>query len=223
MELIREQVTRAAALLALAAGALAAGASPARAQALDVIRWPGTSNYVELRGAPDNRFVGLSRGAAATAAKFDCGRAYANLAALLRVPVATLAAADLITFEGNGGHPGESGGWESSKWFFTDGTDSLTVVYDAVAGTSIPPGVVIADASIAATDYDSYFGLTSVGEVVISYMLLDLPEEIDVTSPAFRLVVTGYPSGEGEPDPDAVGILVRGCGCAPQAAKTCTE
>jgi hypothetical protein len=95
-----------------------------------------------------------------------------------------------------------------------DGTRSFSVVYDAVAGASIPAGVVIADGSIDAADYERYFGLAPVGETVVSFMLFDLPEELDAGNAAFHLVVKGYPSGEGTPDPDAVGVFKRECGCS---------
>lgn len=201
------------ALMMVTAGTLALEAAPARAQALDVIRWPTSTSHAELRGAPDNRFVGVSPYWGAWAAKFGCGVPYANLAALLRVPVATLAAADVISFEGNAGHPGESGGWESSKWSFSDASASITVVYDAVAGTSMPAGAVLASGSLGSTEYETYFGLPiTTPPTVVSYILFDLPAGLDTRDPAFRVAVQGYPSGEGSPDPDTIGVFARGCG-----------
>jgi len=206
--------TRVAALAMVTAGAVMAQTAPAHAQAVDVIRWPQAASRVELAGPPDNRFVTVSPDQEAWATQFGCGTPYANLAALLGVPLATLASADVIAFEGNGGSPGESGGWESSKWLFSDGVNSLTVVRDAVSGTSSPAGVLLADASISAADYERFFGLAPIGETVVSFMLFDLPPGIDVSSPAFKLIVKGYPAGEGTPDPDTIGIFSRGCGCA---------
>ena len=211
----RIQVTRAAALLALAAGALATGTSSARAQALDVIRWPTSASVSELIGPPDDRQVGVDPYREQWAAKFRCGIPYANLAAFLRVPVSTLAAADVIAFEFNGGHPGESGGWESSKWLFSDGAGALTVVWDAVAGTSIPAGIVIGDGSVTGADYDRYFGIAAAGAPpVVSFILFDLPPTLDTTGLDFRVLVKGYPSGEGDPDPEAIGVFARGCGAS---------
>ena len=209
----RVRVTRAAALLALAAGALATGTSSAQAQALDVIRWPTSASVVELIGPPDDRAVGENPYREESAAKFRCGVPYANLAALLRVPVATLAAADVIAFEFNGGHPGESGGWESSKWLFSDGTGALTVVWDAVAGASMPAGIVIGNGSVAGADYDRYFGIAAgSAPPVVSFILFDLPPTLATGSLGFQVLVKGYPSGEGDPDPEAIGVFARGCG-----------
>lgn len=208
----------------LAAGLTLAGAIPTWAQAVHPIRWAGFSDRgAGLVGPPDEVSVGLPAGTDVTVAKFDCGTLYVNLAAFLGVPAATLAAADVIAFEGNGGHPGESGGWESNKWFFTDGADSLTVVLDAVAATTDPPGVVLANGSVTGAAYRSYFGSTSSGQTVFSFMLFDLPPGIDVDSPSFRATVAAYPSGEGTPDPDAIGVIAQPCRCPKKPSKKACE
>jgi hypothetical protein len=209
--------------LFLAAGLVLSPSSPAWAQAVHPIRWAGASDSgPEVIGAPDEASVGLPAGADVTVAKFDCGTLYAGLAAFLGVPAATVAAADVIAFEGNGGHPGESGGWESSKWSFTDGIRSAGVVLDAVAGTSTPPGIVLANGSVTGDAYRSYFGIpTSSGQTVFSFMLFDLPAAVDVDRPSFRVTVAAYPSGEGTPDPDAIGVLAQPCRCAKKVRSTC--
>jgi hypothetical protein len=214
--------TRRAGLL-LAAGLVLSASSSAWAQAVHPIRWAGASDSgPEVVGAPDEASLGLSAGADVTVAKFDCGTLYAGLAAFLGVPAGTVAAADVIAFEGNGGHPGESGGWESSKWTFTDGVRSTGVVLDAVAGTSSPPGIVIANGSVTGDAYRSYFGIpTSSGQTVFSFLLFDLPPGIDVDRPGFRATVAAYPSGEGTPDPDAIGVLAQPCGCAKKTRSAC--
>jgi hypothetical protein len=158
--------------------------------------------------------VSVSPSFGAIVGAFDCGTAYANLAALLGVPVAVLASADVIAFELNGGSPGENGGWESAQWLFRDRARSLTVVWDAVANHSDPPGVVVGNGSLTAERYRAYFGITTPRlDQVISYQLLDLPPDIDVDSPSFRVRVAGFASGEGTPDPDAIGVISRRCLC----------
>jgi len=195
-------------------------AAPLRAQSVHVVRWPAFSDRPELVGAPDTLDATVSADSEATVAKFDCGTLYAGLAGLLGVSEATLAAADVIAFEGNGGSPGEGGGWESSKWLFTDGVHSLTVVADAPAGTSDPAGVVLANASITGEAYERFFGLPRDPlNDIVSFMLFDLPPSINVARASFRITVKGFPSGEGSPNPDAIGVLTHGCACAPRNVK----
>jgi hypothetical protein len=92
----------------LASLVLLAEASASWAQSVHLIRWPtDSSRGPALVGPPDDQFIAVAPDSEATVAAFDCGTLYANLAALLGVPVSTLAAADVIAFEGNGGSPGE--------------------------------------------------------------------------------------------------------------------
>jgi hypothetical protein len=206
-----------------AAAVLLAGASQGWAQAVPTIRWAGRDTVAgRLVGPPDMRDVGVSPDFAAAVAAFDCGTPYANLPALLGVGADVLARADVIAFELNGGSPGEHGGWESTEWLIQDRGRSLRVVWDAVADTSDPPEVVIGNGSLTADSYRAYFGITTPrADQVISYQLLDLPAEFDVDSRGLRIKVRGFDSGEGTPDPDAIGVITRACGCRVRSEATC--
>ena len=134
------------------------------------------------------------------------------------VTASTLARADVIAFELNGGGPASSGGWESSRWVFSDGGSSVvTVDWDETAG-AIRPREVIANGSTDQSNYVSFFGIAWPPEVVspvISYILFDLPPTFDISSPTLKIRVSGWADGkhgEGTPDPDAIGILA----CQPQ-------
>lgn len=215
----------AAQVLAGAAVALVlGGASPGWAQAIPSIRWAGRDTAGgRLAGPPDMQDVSVSPDAAATAGAFGCGTPYANLAALLGVGSDVLARADVIAFELNGGSPGESGGWESAEWLFQQRGRTLRVVWDAVANHSDPPGAVVANGSLTAASYRAYFGITTPrADEVISFQLLDLPPAFDVDAPGLRVTVKGFASGEGTPDPDAVGLITRACRCRTRAQEdTC--
>lgn len=201
--------------LAAAALLMVAGAGEARAQAVTEVRWAGhDSRGGLLVGAPDMRSAGLGPETQAAVADFDCGTGYANLAGLLGVGADVLARADVIAFELNGGSPGESGGWESAEWRVRDRGRSLRVVWDAVAGASDPPGAVVGNGSLTAVAYRAYFGITTpAADTVVSYLLLDLPPGFDVEARGLRISVRGFASGEGTPDPDAIGVISRACRC----------
>src|SRR6185369_8820187 len=80
----------------------------------------GDGNAVNVIGPPNsltNTLGSMQLG------KFRGGRIYPGLAALLGIPDTVLAQADVIAFELNGGSPGESGGFESSHWVFSDGVN----------------------------------------------------------------------------------------------------
>jgi hypothetical protein len=115
----------------------------------------------------------------------------------------------------NGGSPGENGGWESAEWLFRDGPRSFHLVWDAVANQADPPEGLLANGSLTAARYREFFGITGgAPSEVISYQLIDLPDELDLESPLFRVRVAGYASGEGTPDPDAIALVSRRCGCS---------
>jgi hypothetical protein len=201
-------------LLSVASVAIATLPAVAAAQVITQIRWPEGASRAELVGPPGGGIVTVAPGQAATVSRFACAGLYAGLAELLGVSGETLRGADVVAFEANGGSPGESGGWESSRWTFSDGQSSVTVTVDALANTVDPPGAVLANASITSGAYTRFFGLTPVDGQVISFLLIDVPAGIDVDSRRFEASVEGYASGEGTPDPEAIGLISHGCLCS---------
>jgi len=135
---------------------------------------------------------------------------------VLGIPEATLARADVIAFEGNGGAgAGVDNGWESSNWTFTDGVNTRRVNFNELVGASPRPGsdaAVIATGSIASSAYSSFFGMCSadLDSPVISYILFDLHStgtRVDVTRPEFSLTLANGKGGQASPDVDAVGVF----------------
>jgi len=210
----RTSVAARAGSRALAAVLVLGGlAGTARAQAVHSIRWAGkdTSSGLVV-GQPDMRSVSVSPSSGVTVSDFRCATQYANLAALLHVAPDVLARADVIAFELNGGSPGEHGGWESADWLFRDGVTSYRVVWDAVANRAEPAEALLANGSLTAASYRAYFGIAGGGpDTVVSYQLLRLPTALRTDSTAFRVTVFGFASGEGTPDPEAIGVLTRPC------------
>ena len=95
----------------------------------------------------------------------------------------------MIAFEGNGGGPAPSGGWESSAWTFTDGTSELVVRWDESAGAPVPPEIV-ANGSITMDDYQSFFGFAPTSpDAVVSYLLFSLPMSMNLGSPDFSVQI----------------------------------
>jgi hypothetical protein len=216
MRLFAERTFLAARAGALAAVLVLGGlAGTASAQAVHSIRWPGKDTAGGLVvGPPDMRSAGVSPSSGVTALDFRCATQYANLAALLHVAPDVLARADVIAFELNGGSPGENGGWESADWLFSDGVTSYHVAWDAVANRAAPAEALLANGSLTDTSYRAYFGIADGGPApspVVSYQLLRLPAALRTDSTAFRVTVSGYASGEGTPDPEAIGVLTRPC------------
>lgn len=181
----------------------------------------GGGNAPNALGVPDaqtNTLGSMQLGA------FGGGRPYPGLAALLGISEATLAEADVIAFDLNAGSPGESGGFESSRWVFSDGINPpQTIDFDATRDWRIISGVVangtISLGSAAESDrnYSRFFGITTGTGGYVSYVLFDLPSSINPTSSTFSVKVgslTG--AGEGTPDVDTIGVL----NCA---AKTIVE
>lgn len=157
------------------------------------------------------------------------GRFYRDLSGLLSttrsgrpVPPADLASADIIAFEDNGGSPARSGGWESCDWFFSDGRRILSVAWDETMGAVRDPHIIAND-SISGAAYSAFFEFPATAllrshppgtrpeDIVVSFLLFRLRPEIDITSPAFKIRISGLPSESGvresSPNPDAVGIL----------------
>lgn len=178
------------------------------------IRWAsgGTPVGSSAFGEPDGA-SGLESSTSLGITGFDAAIDYFGLAAFLGIPAATLAHADLIAFESNGGSPAQSGGWESSRWLFSDGATSFTVDFSELVGAFVLPAV-IANGSVTGSAYDAYFGLaTGSASPVMSFLLFDLPDSLDSTSPVFSVSMVGGAAvglpGEGTPDPDAIGLIPR--------------
>ena len=181
-------------------------------------------------GEPDAKMYALENGRSVTLMNFR-GRFYTGLSDLLSTVTAgekgtpaTLGAADLIAFEGNGGSPAYSGGWESCDWHFEDGHNTLTVKWDEAKVLPNPRDPhVVANGSITAAAYGAFFGLPtkafshwggndiSLEKLVVSFLLLRLRPEIDTASPSFQITISGVPAQvyirESSPEPDAIGIL----------------
>ena len=175
-----------------------------------LVQWAGSTqpSLTGISGPPDGAIVA---GLPATITSFQPAVSYPGLATLLGVSQATLARADAIAFEFNGGSPAPSGGWESSRWRFTDGVHSLTVDFIELVGAPVPAEVV-GNGSVSAAAYNLFFNVqTPRSDTVMSYLLFDLPDAIDIDSSAFSIMLTsgaaaGLP-GAGTPDPDAIGLL----------------
>ena len=169
---------------------------------------PTPSNIL---GPPDGQSTTLSTTGQVVVAAFRGGGFYPLLSLLTGVTAAQLARADVIAFELNGNAPAPSGGWESTRWTFEDGTNSATVDWNEVAGTANPTSALVASGSIAGASYATFFGFSSAGVgKVVSYILLSLPAPLDLSSGSLRIKITGWNGtghGEGTPDPDAIGIF----------------
>jgi hypothetical protein len=188
-------------------------------------------------GPPDGQPFGLADRQVVTLAGWQ-RTSYSGLAELLgaaitgdAVSAEALATADLIAFEHNGGGPAHSGGWESCAWEFSDGQSTLAVPWneatigDVHLGTPVPRDWhVVANGSITGAAYGAFFGIPAAvitqfqpelapEQIVFSFLLFGLRDEIDVTDPAFRVTIRGVPkvpgSQEATPDPDAVGVLLH--------------
>jgi hypothetical protein len=168
-------------------------------------------------GPPDDRAAVISEKFHSVWVRgFTSSHAYAKLATFLGVPDRELADADVIAFEQNGSAPAAGGGgWESTVWFFSDLARSYGETFDERSGVgTVANGrrAVFRTGSVSVADYGSFFGVAgTTGGPVISWLLIDLPDDIDVRSPDFSVWVGGTAGdvglGEGTPDPDAIGLL----------------
>jgi hypothetical protein len=188
-------------------------------------------------GPPDGQPFGLADGQVVTLAGWQRA-SYSGLAELLGAAIAgdavsgeALATADVVAFEHNGGGPAPSGGWESCAWEFSDGQSTLAVPWseatigDVHGGRPVPRDRhVVANGSITGAAYGAFFGIPAAvitqfqpglrpEQIVFSFLLFRIRDEIDVTDSAFRVTLRGVRkipgSEEATPDPDAVGVLVQ--------------
>ncbi len=187
-------------------------AMPFRSEAV-TIGWGGEVSppfQTQILGAPDGVFTGVDP--ALTVGRFGPAVSYSGLAALLGIPESTLAQADVIAFEGNGGHAALSGGWESSAWTFSDGTTSRIALFNEVTGAldvgSSADVALVVNGSLTGSAYDAFFGITpDPTQLVISYIMFNLPSVLS-TDAAFTVTLGNRLGvGEGSPDPDAIGVV----------------
>jgi hypothetical protein len=179
---------------------------------------PGTQAGL---GPPDGQPFGLADRQVVTLAGWQ-RTAYSGLAELLgtaitgdAVSAEALATADVIAFEHNGGGPAHSGGWESCAWEFSDGQSTLAVPWneatigDVHLGTPVPRDRhVVANGSVTGAAYGAFFGIPAAvitqfqpelapEQIVFSFLLFRLRDELDVTDPAFRVTIRGVPKVPG--------------------------
>jgi hypothetical protein len=205
--------------------------------ASEVIASEGGGSPAFWLGAPDYHYFVLSPGQSSTLGGWQRA-SYGGLDEVLgtattgdRVTPEMLEQADIIAFEANGAHPGFSGGWESCDWEFRDSHNSLVVRWDertvdgSFLGQPVPRDPhIIANGSIDGSNYGSLFRIPDTTitrdhpdleahQIVISFLLIRVRDEIDVTDPAFtvtvRSVFGGIEGAEATPDPDAIGVLLR--------------
>jgi hypothetical protein len=199
-------------------------ASEASAAPGDVsISWAGneadavTPNPGNELGAPDTKVTTISDFHFVWVRYFGPPTAYSGLGTLLGVSPGVLAKADVIAFEANGGHPAAGGGWESSTWFFSDLRRAYAETFDERAGEGTINGGRRArfwTGSFSDSNYKAYFckadpSVCTGTDAVYSWILIDVPDDIDIHAPFFSVWVSGATLGEGSPDPDAIGIINR--------------
>jgi hypothetical protein len=187
-------------------------------------------------GKPDYGFATIGRYANVWAKDFKPPVLYRDLLSLLNgsfagssittpITEADLRRYDVIAFEGNGGSPAGAGGWESGIWLFSDLYRAYAETFNETTGVgTITSGrrARFKTGSIYCYQYQAFFPGASApcgnAKDVVSWILIDVPNDINVRSPHFSVWLSGvnpfWPyadpvMGEGAPDPDAIGILSR--------------
>ena len=144
-------------------------------------------------------------------AKFNTPGLYPTLAAKIGLSEAQLVSYDVIAWEGNGGSPAASGGWESARWTFSDFSTSVSSTFNELTGGSSDPTVQFKTGSVAGAVYNILFGTGVPEKEVWSWLLVRLPDGLDAHSASFHLLSVAVGGavglGEGTPDPDAFGVL----------------
>ena len=187
-----------------------------------VIKWTtellddNASLPANVLGRPNGAVTSISDFHYVWVRRFDKKLAYRGLAKFLGVSNAYLARADIIAFEGNGGAPAGGLGWESSMWFVSDLAHAYAETFDETTGLgtiSLGRRAKFRTGDMLGSAYGAYFGIAVPPGEHFSWILIDVPNDIDVRSPSFSVWVSGAdvhpgPGGdEGTPDPDAIGIL----------------
>ena len=222
------------ALTALSIIIIAGFARPLAPPRVRSVRWaanvnPSWSGRTNILGVPDNRDTPLAP--PLTITEFGTPMRYPDFGSLLSsVRPADLARADVIAFEL--GTAGVDEGFESGIWTFSDGVNTRLVRFNECLGAAGSDPRIVATGTIRGPGgrretgnaaYRNFFRLCSPDGQFISFILFDLHSlrpVIDVTSRNFSISIenyhTGTPSdpacgpgltGEGGPEPDAVGIF----------------
>lgn len=211
--------------------------SPAVAQPV-AIAWSQYYNHhytadpLNAVGPPDNATTPLSEHHYVWLQPFKEDGALYDLAEALGVDSYIVSLADIIAFESNGGAPACSSttrGWEGSTWFFTDEANAYAETFDPTAGIGTASWSGRAEfftGDIESTPYEAFFGAPPdpgrpLGtEWHMGWILVNVPDEIDVHSARFSVWVSGaqvYEYGarvsgcayEGAPEIDALGVIVH--------------
>ncbi|HYI68830.1 MAG TPA: hypothetical protein VEX87_03735 [Skermanella sp.] len=175
-----------------------------------------TADPPNVIGAPDDKGTGISDFHYVWVRDFRTPTSYSNISGILGISNDDLAAADVIAFEQNGPQPASGGGWESSVWFFNDQKMSYAETFDEISAQGTIAAnrrAVFRTGTISRDDYGKLFA-TDAKSGVMSWVLIDVPDDIDVHSPNFSIWVSGTGAspvgrGEGSPDAEAIGILVH--------------
>ena len=108
-----------------------------------------STDPTQVLGPPDGKTTTLFTSKHVVVSDFRGGGFYPLLSLLSGVTATQLATADVIAFELNGNAPAPSGGWESSRWRFEDGSSpAVAVDWNELIGASTPPGALVANGSI---------------------------------------------------------------------------
>ncbi len=197
---------------AIAAAAFVWSAASAAAQ---TVTWPTeiaahfTASPHAVLGAPDGVSTALSDYHYIWVRNFSNDVSYGGgLETAMGLAPGELANWDVIAFEDNGGSAASGGGWESSIWFFTDQRNAAAGAFNEATGAANGSGggVAFRTGSLSGAIYNSLFGSSS-SSAVVSWILVNAPDEIDTHSPTFSVWVSGALLGEGSPDPDAIGLM----------------
>ena len=147
---------------------------------------------------------------------------FAGVPAATSITEADFRRFDVIAFEGNGGSPAGAGGWESGIWFFSDFRHTYAETFNENTGAGMVSSgrrAKFKTGSIYCYQYQAFFAGAiapcEYAKAIVSWILIDVPTDIDVHSPNFSVWLSGAGVGadpilgEGSPDPDAIGILSR--------------
>jgi hypothetical protein len=137
----------------------------------------------------------------------------AELASLLGVPEEVLQTADFVAVDHNGIDSG-GGGFESSRWTFSDGTHTKTIAHHF---TAMPGGAVLANAARedAGNLYNRLFGTSLAPGTDLGILLLDLASiGIDAAAPLLTVTLAGGGEDCGSECPEVLFLGVLNVGLA---------
>lgn len=188
---------------------------------------PEAQNVSYVAGAPNGLTVPVSDNAFLYVGNFNHFKKsrttptpYTGLGQLLGLSDQAINGYDIIAFEGNDNLT-KGGGWESSVWFVTDAVHGAAGSMSSDEGnpkdhscpnTTPSSPLKFLSGSITRKEFVDYFKLepSKIPRPTdyTSWILIDVPDGIDVSSDNFRLWVTGALTGTNrDPDPDAFGVI----------------